>query len=112
VKWNHARGARSAVSERLRGSRAERAVRGAERLRGLGIAHPDAVAVAERRRRVASSELPAHALPGRSAPLPALMPQLLAAPRRRRASRSRSGARSARCTPPASTTATSSTPIC
>ena len=63
VKWNHARGARAAVAEWLRGSRADRAVRGAERLRGLGIAHPDSgrggrAAAAGARRR----ELPDHAL--------------------------------------------------
>ena len=86
VKWNHARGPRAALTEWLRGSRAERAVRGAERLRGLGIAHPDAVAVAERRRpgRLVESFLLTRFLVG-SAPLPALMPVLLATPRRRRA---------------------------
>jgi hypothetical protein len=86
VKWNHARGPRAAVAEWLLGSRAERAVRGAERLRGLGIAHPDAVAVAERRRpgRLVESFLLTRFLVG-SAPLPALMPELLATPRRRRA---------------------------
>jgi len=86
VKWNHARGPRSAAAEWLRGSRAARAVAGAQRLRGLGIAHAEAVAVAERRRpgRLIESFLLTRFLVG-SAPLPALIPQLLAAPRRRRA---------------------------
>ena len=86
VKWNHARGARAAWTEWLRGSRAVRAVRGAEWLRGLGIAHPEAVAVAERRLlgRIVESFLLTLFVAG-SVPLPALMPQLLAAPRRRRA---------------------------
>src|SRR5437899_2283901 len=35
VKWNHPRGSRAAAAEWLRGSRAARAVDGAERLRGL-----------------------------------------------------------------------------
>ncbi len=86
VKWNHARGPRAAVTEWLRGSRAARAVRGSARLRGLGIAHPEAVAVAERRRpgQLVESYLLTRFLAG-STPLPALMPQLSAAPRRRRA---------------------------
>ncbi len=86
VKWNHARGPRAAAAEWLRGSRAARAVTGAARLRGLGIAHPEAVAVAERRRpgQVVESFLLTRFVSG-STPLPALMPQLLAAPRRRRA---------------------------
>src|SRR5258706_2919119 len=50
VKWNHARGSRAAAAEWLRGSRAARAADGAEQLRGLGIAHPEAVALAELRR--------------------------------------------------------------
>jgi hypothetical protein len=86
VKWNHARGPRAAAAEWLRGSRAARAVRGAERLRGLGIPHAEAVAIAELRRpgRVTESFLLTRFLAG-STPLPALMPDLLAAPRRRRA---------------------------
>jgi hypothetical protein len=61
-------------------------VRGAEQLRGVGIAHAEAVAVAERRRigGVVESFLLTRFVAG-SAPLPALMPQLLADPRRRRA---------------------------
>src|SRR4029450_2082578 len=80
------RGRRAAAAEWLRGSRAARAVRGAERLRGLDIAHPEAVAIAERRRpgRLIESFLLTQFLVG-SAPLPALMPELLGAPRRRRA---------------------------
>jgi hypothetical protein len=86
VKWNHPRGSRAAVAERMRGSRAARAVAGAERLGGLGIAHPEAVAIAERRApgRVIESFLLTRFLIG-STPLPALMPALLAAPKRRRA---------------------------
>ena len=86
VKWNHPRGARAAVAEWLRGSRAARAVAGAERLAGLGVAHPEAVAIAERRApgRVIESFLLTRFLVG-STPLPALMPTLLAAPERRRA---------------------------
>jgi hypothetical protein len=86
VKWNHARGARASVTEWLRGSRAARAVTGSERLRPLGIAHPETVAIAERRRpgRVIESYLITRFLAG-ATPLPALMPQLFAAPSRRRA---------------------------
>jgi tRNA A-37 threonylcarbamoyl transferase component Bud32 len=86
VKWNHPRGSRAAVAEWLRGSRATRAVRGAEQLRGLGILHPEAVAIAERRRpgRLVESFLLTRFLAG-STPLPALMPELFAEPRRRRA---------------------------
>ena len=86
VKWNHPRGGRAAVAEWLRGSRAARAVAGAERLAGLGIAHPETIAIAERRApgRVLESYLLTRFLIG-STPLPALMPALLAAPKRRRA---------------------------
>jgi hypothetical protein len=86
VKWNHPRGSRAAVAEWLLGSRAARAVAGAEQLQGVGIAHPEAVAIAERRApgRVLESFLLTHFLVG-STPLPALMPTLLAAPKRRRA---------------------------
>ena len=86
VKWNHPRGARAAVSEWLLGSRAARAVEGAARLAGLGVNHPEAVAIAERRApgRVIESFLLTRFLVG-STPLPALMPTLLAAPKRRRA---------------------------
>src|SRR5262249_13953351 len=74
------------LGEALRGSRAARAIRGAERLRELGIPHPEAVAIAERRRpgRLLESFLLTRFLVG-SAPLRALLPELLAAPRRRRA---------------------------
>ena len=86
VKWNHARGSRAAAAEWLRGSRAARAVRGAERLCGLGIPHAETVAIAELRRpgRVTESFLLTRFLTG-ATPLPALMPELLTAPRRRRA---------------------------
>ncbi len=86
VKWNHARGPRAAFTEWWRGSRAARAVTGAEQLRGIGIPHPEAVAIAENRRpgRLSESYLLTCFVAG-STPLPALMPQLLAAPRRRRA---------------------------
>jgi Lipopolysaccharide kinase (Kdo/WaaP) family len=86
VKWNHPRGLRAAVAEWLLGSRAARAVEGAERLAGLGVPHPEAVAIAERRApgRVLESFLLTRFLVG-STPLPALMPTLLAVPKRRRA---------------------------
>ena len=86
VKWNHPRGLRAAATERLRGSRAARAMRGAARLAPLGIAHPETLAVVERRRRgrIEESFLLTRFLVG-ATPLPALMPELLAAPRRRRA---------------------------
>jgi tRNA A-37 threonylcarbamoyl transferase component Bud32 len=86
VKWNHARGLRAELAEWLRGSRAARAVRGAARIRGLGIERPEALAFAERRRpgRVVESFLLTCFLAG-SSPLPALMPRLLADPTRRRA---------------------------
>src|SRR5206468_2281629 len=86
VKWNHARGRRAELAEWLRGSRAARAVRGDARMRGLGIDHPEALAIAERRRpgRIVESFLLTRFLAG-SSPLPALMPRLLADPPRRRA---------------------------
>jgi len=79
VKWNHPRGLRAAVGERLRGSRAQRALDGAERLAALGLAHAPVWAVAERRApgRVLESHLLCEFLAG-SAPLPAVMPELLA----------------------------------
>jgi len=86
VKWNHPRGARRAASEWLLGSRAARALAGALRLADLGIAHPETWAVAERRRpgRVVESFQLTGFVAG-SRPLPAAMPELAAAPRRRRA---------------------------
>jgi len=86
VKWNHPRGGRAALAEGLLGSRAERAVRGAERLAALDIPHPETVAIAERRRgfAVVESYLLTRFLVG-ATPLPAAMPELLAHPRRRRA---------------------------
>jgi tRNA A-37 threonylcarbamoyl transferase component Bud32 len=86
VKWNHARGWRRAIREWLRGSRAARATKGEAQLREVGILHPETFAFAERRApgRVLESFLLTGFLAG-SSPLPALMPQLLAEPRRRRA---------------------------
>ncbi len=86
VKWNHPRGLRAAVTERVRGSRASRAVAGAARLADLGIAHPETLAMADRGGplRVEESFLITAFVTG-SMPLPAAMPALLAAPTRRRA---------------------------
>jgi tRNA A-37 threonylcarbamoyl transferase component Bud32 len=86
VKWNHPRGARAALAEWLRGSRAARAQRGAARLAALDIDHPETLAVAERGGpgRVDESFLLTGFLAD-APPLPAAMPQLLAHPRRRRA---------------------------
>jgi hypothetical protein len=86
VKWNHPRGLRAAVAERLRGSRAARAVRGAARLADLAIAHPETLAIAERTSvlRIDESFLITAFVIG-STPLPACMPALLETPTRRRA---------------------------
>ena len=86
VKWNHPRGVRASVAEWLRGSRAARAVHGAACLEGTSIDSPETLAVAERRRpgRVVESFLLTRFATG-AAPLPARMPELLSAPRRRRA---------------------------
>lgn len=86
VKWNHWRGWRAAVSEALRGSRAARALRGAARLREIGLDHPESLAVAERRRLglVSESFLITRFVAG-AKPLPAAIPELRAAPSRRRA---------------------------
>lgn len=85
VKWNHPRGARRGVAERIRGSRAARAERGARELARAGIAHPATLAVAERRgpARVVESFLLSEFL-GDAAPLPAIMPELRGDRRRRR----------------------------
>jgi tRNA A-37 threonylcarbamoyl transferase component Bud32 len=86
VKWNHWRGWRAAVSEAVRGSRAARALRGAEQLREIGLDHPESLAVAERRRLglVSESFLITRFVAG-AKPLPAAIPELRAAPARRRA---------------------------
>jgi len=86
VKWNHARGLRRGVAERLRGSRADRAERGSRALEQTGIAQPQTLAVAERRRfaRVCESFLVSEFLAD-AAPLPAIMPELRLERRRRRA---------------------------
>jgi len=86
VKWNHPRGLRGALGERLWGSRARRAAAGAERLRRIGLVPPETLAVAERRR--LGLVLESFLLTGFLAdalPLPAAMPELRGAPRRRRA---------------------------
>lgn len=86
VKWNHPRGVGRGLAERIRGSRAERAERGARVLARAGIAHPATLAVAERRghARVYESYLLSEFLAD-AAPLPAIMPQLRSDRRRRRA---------------------------
>ena len=86
VKWNHPRGLRRALAERLRGSRAERAARGARALARVGLDHPATLAVAETRRaaRVCESFLLSEFLAD-AAPLPAVAPALRSDRRRRRA---------------------------
>ena len=86
VKWNHPRGLRSALSQRLLGSRAQRALRGAELLAPLGVCHAENWAIAERRSAggIAESFLLSGFLDG-ALPLPAAMPELLKDPPRRRA---------------------------
>ncbi len=77
VKWNHPRGLRHAIAEGLRGSRARRAVAGAARVRGLGLAAPRIVAWAERRSFAAVQEsflITGFVSDGE--PLPAAMPRL------------------------------------
>lgn len=77
VKWFRWRGLRGAVSDRLLGSRAARALRGAKRLSGTGIATPEPLAVAERRRfgLVVESFLVTRFESG-AEPLPARLPAL------------------------------------
>lgn len=86
VKWNHPRGFRRGLAERLRGSRAERAERGARALAGAGLDHPATLAVAETRRpaRVWESFLVSEFLAD-AAPLPAVASELRRDFRRRRA---------------------------
>jgi len=86
VKWNHPRGPRRAWVERLRGSRAVRAARGADELARTGIAAPETLAIAEARRpgRVNESFLLTRFLAD-ATPLPAVMPALREDRARRRA---------------------------
>jgi Lipopolysaccharide kinase (Kdo/WaaP) family len=86
VKWNHRRGLRGLISDALHGSRALRAHQGALRLAGLGLAHPETLAFAERRRfgLVGESFLLTRFIDA-AEPLPALMPELRAHPAERRA---------------------------
>lgn len=51
TKWFRWRGLRRALGERASGSRARRAMRGAERIAALGLRTPEILAVAERRER-------------------------------------------------------------
>lgn len=86
VKWNHWRGWRGALSDRLNGSRAVRARLGAERLRAVGIPHPETLALAERRRfgLVMESFILTRFLDG-AQPLPIALSELRDSPRQRRA---------------------------
>jgi hypothetical protein len=86
VKWNHPRGPRRALVERLRGSRAVRAARGADVLAETGIACPDTLAIGETRRagRVHESFLLTRFLAD-ALPLPVAMPELREDRFRRRA---------------------------
>jgi tRNA A-37 threonylcarbamoyl transferase component Bud32 len=86
VKWNHPRGWRRAWVERLRGSRAVRAARGADELARTGIECPETLAIAETRPagRVSESFLLTRFLAD-AAPLPAAMPALREDRSRRRA---------------------------
>lgn len=86
VKWNHWRGWRAAITEALRGSRAARAARGADRLREIGLGHPESLAVVERRRLgLVSESFLIMRFVANAKPLPAEIPALRAAPARRRA---------------------------
>ena len=86
VKWCRWRGLRGALSDRIHGSRAARALAGAEDLRPLGVPSPEPLAIAERRRLglVRESFLITRFL-ANAAPLPAALPEIAASPRRRRA---------------------------
>lgn len=86
VKWCRWRGLRGALSDGMFGSRAERARRGGHRVAATGVSTPRPLAVAERRRfgLPVESFLVTPFLAG-SVPLPAILPELAAAPRRRRA---------------------------
>ncbi len=84
VKWSRWRGLRGALSDALLGSRAARALVGAERVRRAGVATAEPLAAAERRRFGVAREsfLVTRFLAG-AVPLPAALPAL--APARRRA---------------------------
>jgi tRNA A-37 threonylcarbamoyl transferase component Bud32 len=85
VKWNHWRGWRGALSDLFNGSRATRARLGAERLRAVGIPHPETLALAERRRLglVTESFILTRFLGG-AEPLPAVLPEIRRSPPQRR----------------------------
>jgi hypothetical protein len=86
VKWSHWRGFRRGLADALRGSRSARALAGAQRLRGRGVACAEPLALAERRRfgLVRESFLLARFVAD-AAPLPVALPELRATPLRRRA---------------------------
>jgi hypothetical protein len=86
VKWSHWRGLRRGLGESLRGSRAARALAGARRLQGLGVAYAEPLALAERRRfgLVRESFLLSRFVAD-AAPLPVALPELRGRPLRRRA---------------------------
>jgi hypothetical protein len=86
VKWNHWRGLRGALSDLFNGSRAARARIGADRLRAVGIPHPETLAIAERRRLgvVTESFLITRFIDG-AEPLPAALHEIRRSPRARRA---------------------------
>ncbi len=85
VKWNHWRGWRGVLSDLVNGSRASRARLGAERLRAVGIPHPETLALAERRRLglVMESFLLTRFLDG-AQPLSAILPEIRRSPAQRR----------------------------
>jgi tRNA A-37 threonylcarbamoyl transferase component Bud32 len=85
VKWNHWRGWRGALSDLFNGSRATRARLGAERLRAVGIPHPETLALAERRRLgfVMESFILTRFLRD-AQPLPAALPEIRRSPDQRR----------------------------
>ena len=85
VKWNHWRGWRGVLSDLFNGSKASRARLGAERLRAVGIPHPETLALAERRRLglVMESFVLTRFL-GEAQPLPAVLPEIHRSPAQRR----------------------------
>jgi hypothetical protein len=85
VKWNHWRGWRGVLSDLFSGSKASRARFGAERLRAVGIPHPETLALAERRRLglVMESFVLTRFL-GDALPLPAALPEIRRSPAQRR----------------------------